>query len=315
MRHLDRVQDTLVHELCEVFDLDIASEDDDILIEALKRTLGDEVDRLKLDLNELVRKLREEYYNSLKRRFKENLAEVRAELRGAITDKQLMYLAATVFAESILHKPVPASLVFEILRCIGMEDRKNYPNRYYFLRQLEEKGLVKSITVVNSRAERLYCSEEEGKKIVDGSKEFEKLIELKERILSDTKVRRLIRTYSSEEPIMDVGLPKILESSQVVTEKEDCVKVLLYGREMVNLSKDEINEIGRIASEYGRFTQSDLRKTYRFEKKAMAYIVYAYEKGWIRIAEKGIRDSVIFERVKSSNSVENSGDISEIKIS
>ncbi|WP_290596960.1 MULTISPECIES: hypothetical protein [unclassified Archaeoglobus] len=306
MRHSDRIQETLVHELCGVFDLDIASEDDDILIEALKRTLGDEVERLKLDLNELVRKLKKEYYNSLKKRFRESLAEVRAELRGSITKKQFMYLAATVFAESILNKPVPASLVFEILRCIGMEDRKNYPNRYYFLRQLEEKGLVKSITVVNSRADRLYCSEDEGKKIVDGSKEFEKLIELKERILNDAKIKHLIRTYSSEEPKMDVGLPKLLETSQVISEKEDNVKVLLYGREIVNISQDEINEIGRIVRECGRFTQSDLRKAYRFEKKAMAYVVYAYAKGWIRMAEKGRRNSLIFEVAPHELKINNS---------
>jgi len=293
------VEEKVIHELLKVVNLDIAIEDDEILIEALGRTLKGDVERLNLDLHEIVKKLKREYFKRLREEFLDNLAKVRTERKQYIPEKQLMYLAATIFAESILKKPAPASLIFEILRCAGMEEERNFPNRYYFLRQLEEKGFVKKVTVVNSKAEQLYCPTEEGVKIVNGTEAFNRLIQLKEKIIGDSRVKKLVELYSKEELEICEDLPKILATSKVISENEDRVKVLLYGNEVVNLTREEIKEINSVAKSLGRFAQSGLRKhpDVKKEKKAMAYIVYAYEKGWIRVAEKGPRDSVIFERV------------------
>jgi DNA-binding MarR family transcriptional regulator len=289
---MHRVEEVLVRELLKEFDLDLATEDNEILTEALRSVVSDEI-----DAESVIKKIKEEYFANLRKAFREKVSELRAERAHGVTEKQLWYLAALVFAESLLDKPVSASLVFEILRCIGMEESKNYPNRYYFLKQLEEKGLVKSITVMNSKSELLYCSTEEGKRIVDGSEAFNTIIKLREQILNDPNVRRLIDKYSKDELEVNIEIPKILETSQIISESDSAIKILLYGREMVNLTADEILQIDSLARDFGKFTQTELRKAYNSEKKAMAYIVYAYEKGWIRIAEKGSRDSIIFERV------------------
>ncbi len=284
---MNRTEKVLIQELLKGFDLDLAVEDDEVLSEALRRTIGDGI-----DTNNLVKTLKDEFFRNLRRTFREKVQEVRIERNRNLTEKQLWYLSALVFAESLINKPVPASLVFEILRCIGMEERKNYPNRYYFLRQLEDKGLIKSLTVVNSRADYLFCSTEDGKKTVDGLKAFNTLIELKERILNDPEVKKLLEVYSKDEH-PSVELPKLLKASQIVSEN-DGVKVLLYGREFVRLNRNEIEELKNLTRKLGKFNQQELRKEYSSEKKAMAYIVYAYEKGWIKIAER-VKDSVIFE--------------------
>ena len=69
------------------------------------------------------------------------------ELNESLTIKRRYYLASVVFAESILGKPVPTSLIFEILRCIGVENKNNANNKYYFLKELEKSGFIKKISV------------------------------------------------------------------------------------------------------------------------------------------------------------------------
>ena len=298
------VEEKVIHELLKVINLDIATEDDEILIEALDRTLKEDVERLNLDLHGIVKKLKGEYFKKLREEFLDNLAKVRTERKQYIPEKQLMYLAATVFAESILKKPAPASLIFEILRCAGMEEEKNFPNRYYFLRELEKKGLIKSITLVNSTTTKeFYCPTEEGKKAIDGTKAFDILIKLQDKILQDSKVKKLIENYSREEPNIKVNLPKLLEVSQIISENEEGVKILMYGYRNVLLSWNEIERIDEIAKELGKFTQNALERAYGSQWKAYAYIVYAHHKGWIRLVERvgeAKNSPALFERVRNS---------------
>jgi len=273
-------------------------EDEYILLECLRETckeLGIDVEIDEQFISELKTRYFKRFCEILERKIKAK----KEEILSTVPTKQLYYLAATVFAESILSRPTPASLIFEILRCAGMEEEKNFPNRYYFLRQLEEKGLIKKITVVNSKAEQLYCSTEEGKKIVNGTDAFNKLIELRKTILNDTEVKKLIELYSKEDIKIKKELPKLLLTSQIISENDNVVRVSLYGREVINLSKEEIEKIDSIAKELGRFKQSDLRRLANSRTKAQAYLVYAYDKGWIDVIGKDIRgreDSFIFER-------------------
>jgi len=290
---VDHTRKALLQEFLKRMSLDKATKESFILAEALRRTFGDSI-----DADEFVEELKKSYFDQVFQEFERRIKEVESEYEQKLPEKQLYYLSATVFAESLLGKPAPASLIFEVLRCARMEEERNFPNRYYFLKQLEDKGLVKKVTVVNSKAEHLYCPTEEGVSTVDGTEAFNQLVQLKEKIMGDDKVRKLVEQYSKEELEISEDLPKILATSQVISENEDRVKVLLYGREVVNLTMEEIKEIDSVAKSFGKFIQRELRKLPNLkEKKAMAYIVYAYEKGWIDIVEKGgKRGSVMFER-------------------
>jgi len=92
----------------------------------------------------------------------------------------------------------------------------------------------------------------------------------------------------------------VLLTSQIISENDNVVRVLLYGREVANLSREEIEKIDSIAKELGRFRQSDLRTKANNRTKVQAYLVYAYNKGLIDIVDKspikGRADSFIFER-------------------
>jgi len=285
---VNRLETVLVRELLKDFDLDLATEDDEVLSEAIRRAIGDGI-----DADKIVKVLKEEFFNGLRILFREKVQEVRTEKKHNLTEKQAWYLAAVVFAESLINRPVPASLVFEILRCAGMEERRNYPNRYYFLRHLEEKGLVKSMNVVNSKSEYLFCSTEKGREFVDGLKAFNTLIALRERILTSLEVKKLIDAYSGGE--QSIELPKLLKESQILEGVDgDSVRVILYGREPVKLNSKEIEELSDLTKKLGKFNQKRLRKEYYSEKKAMAYIVYAYSMGWIRV-DKKLKDSIVFK--------------------
>ncbi len=282
-----RVEDSIVRELLEVVNLDIAIEDDEVLIDALNRTFKESAVKLNINPYKIVKELKRKYFEKFREEFLRNLKEVRTERLQYIPEKQLMYLAATVFAELILNKPAPASLIFEILRCIGMEEDKNFPNRYYFLRELEKRGLVKSITLTDSkRVEKLYCPTNEGKKAVDGTAAFDMLIELQDKILQDQRVKSLIENYSKEEPDINVDLPKLLKTSQIISENEKGVKVFVYSKTRTFLSWEELKKIDEIAKNFGKITQMDIRNACGSQWKAGAYTTYAYHKGWIKIAEK-----------------------------
>ena len=101
--------------------------------------------------------------------------------------------------------------------------------------------------IVNSKAEQLYCSTEEGRNLVNGTDAFNKLIELKEKILNDNRVKKLIELYSKEEIKIKKDLPKLLLTSQVISENDNVIKVLLYGREVANLGRKEVEKIDSIA--------------------------------------------------------------------
>ncbi len=291
---MNAIEKTLMEEFLRRISLDIIAKEDWILSEAIRKRYGN-----KIDAEKFIMELKTRYFDKEYKEFEDTVREIE-ESTIDLSEKQLMYLAATVFAESILNKPVPASLIFEILRCAGMEEDKNFPNRYYFLRQLEEKGLIRKITVVNSKAEQLYCPTEEGRNVINGTDAFDKLIELKEKILSDTKVKKLVEIYSKEEINVKKDLPKLLLTSQIINENDNVVRILLYGREIANLRREEIEKIDSIAKELGRFRQSDLRTKASSRTKVQAYLVYAYNRGLIDIVDKspsrGRADSVIFER-------------------
>jgi hypothetical protein len=80
---------------------------------------------------------------------------------------------------------------------------------------------------------------------------------------------------------------------EVVIPEEVKVEVVDSGRNTAILSLNEIKEVDDIATNLKRFTQTDLRSACGSSKKAMGYIVYAYEKGWIRVVKIGGRGNAV----------------------
>ena len=297
--NLNSDRETLLNGLLSVIKWHIIKEDEYILLDCLREVCKEFEINVKVD-EQFIRDLKTRYFEELRKALEKKIKIKREESLSIVSIKQLYYLAATVFAESILNKPVPASLIFEILRCAGMEEEKNFPNRYYFLKQLEERGLVRKITVVNSKAEQLYCSTEEGKKIVNGTEAFNKLIELKEKILNDNKVRKLIEIYSKEAPKIEHEKPAFLKNGRIIRENDNSISVLIYNDKVVNLTRDELEKIDSSAKSLGRFKHSELVEAVKngiknADFKARAYIVYAYAKGLIDIVE-GRSKGCVYER-------------------
>jgi len=67
-----------------------------------------------------------------------------------------------------------------------------------------------------------------GWKAINGTKAFNKLIELKEKILSDEGVKKLVRKYSKDKIELKKEIPALLRSGKVVSENENSVRVMLY---------------------------------------------------------------------------------------
>ena len=77
------------------------------------------------------------------------------------------------------------------------------------------------------------------------------------------------------------------------------IRIELFGREFVKLSREEIGRFDGVARNLEEFLQSDLRKATNNRAKAQAYIVYAYNKGWIEIAGSGgKKNSIVFRYAK-----------------
>ena len=135
-------EEILARELVKRLDVRIVAKSDLILVEALKRMCGNSI-----NAEEVVRLLRKLYFDEFAKDYTKTVEEVEQELNESLTIKRTYYLASVVFAESILGKPVPTSLIFEILRCIGVENKSNANNKYYFLKELEKSGFIKKISV------------------------------------------------------------------------------------------------------------------------------------------------------------------------
>lgn len=135
-------EEILARELVKRLDVRIVAKSDLILVEALKRMCGNSI-----NAEEVVRLLRKLYFDEFAKDYTKTVEEVEQELNESLTIKRTYYLASVVFAESILGKPVPTSLIFEILRCIGVENKNNANNKYYFLKELEKSGFIKKISV------------------------------------------------------------------------------------------------------------------------------------------------------------------------
>lgn len=279
-------REILINGLLTVVDWDTIKEEDYILLEALRKTCKEFRVNLEID-EQFVKELKRKFYEKFNETLKEKIRAKRDELLDVPT-KQLYYLAATAFANYILNRPAPASLIFEVLRCAGMEEERNFPNRYYFLEQLEMKSFVKKVKIVNSsKEEQLYCPTEKGWKAINGTEVFNKLIELKEKILSDGNVKKLMRKYSKDEIELKKEIPALLRSGKVISESENSVKVMLYnGKTFINLSKKEIEEIDSTAKSLGKFTQTELTKAVNADFKVRAYLIYAYEKGLVDVVER-----------------------------
>ena len=274
-------REILLNGLLMVIDWDTIKENDYILLESLRETCKEFGVKVEID-EQFVKELKRKFYEKFNETLKEKIRAKRDELL-AISTKQLYYLAATAFANYVLNRPAPASLIFEVLRCAGMDEKRNFPNRYYFLGQLEIKGLVRKVKIANSsKEEQLYCPTEKGWKAINGTEAFNKLIELKEKILSDENVKRLMRKYSKDEIELKKEIPALLRSGRVVSESENSVRVMLYnGKTFINLSKEEIEKIDSTAKSLGRFTQTELAKAVNADFKVRAYLIYAYEKGLV----------------------------------
>ena len=135
-------EEILARELVKRLDVRIVAKSDLILVEALKRMCGNSI-----NAEEVVRLLRKLYFDEFAKDYTKTVEEVEQELNESLTIKRTYYLASVVFAESILGKPAPTSLIFEILRCIGVENKNNANNKYYFLKELEKSGFIKKISV------------------------------------------------------------------------------------------------------------------------------------------------------------------------
>jgi DNA-binding MarR family transcriptional regulator len=300
---MNKLEQTIADVLIEVINLrslaELLSKDCEILSESLRKILGDDI-----NAEEIVKELRAKFGTRLYHDILKLSSEIEAEYKYSLTEKQQYYLAAIVFAEEILKRPIPVSLVFRILEYIRVEHEGTFSNRYRPFNQLEKKGLIRRVTLVNSSIRHLYRATEEGRKIASYLDAFNNILNRKNEILNSSKVKKLIEEIQSishlDESHMILisdGLPKIIENSMILYEDDDIVKILLYGRETAILSLNELKEVDEIATNLKRFTQTDLRSACGSTKKAMAYIVYAYEKGWIRIVDRGGKgNAVIFER-------------------
>ena len=153
--------------------------------------------------------------------------------------------------------------------------------------------MVREIAVTsnsNSKAEYFYCPTEEGKKIIDGTEAFDRLIKLREKILNNERVKKLREIYSKEEPKIEQKIPDFIKGGKIIREDDNFVSVVMYGDRVVNLIRKELERIDSTAKELGRFKHSDLVKAIgndirNVDFKIRAYIVYAYEKGLIDIVD------------------------------
>jgi DNA-binding PadR family transcriptional regulator len=192
-----------------------------------------------------------------------------------------------VFVEELLNKPVPAPLVFEVLRCVGVEENGNNPNKYYYLRQLKAKGLVEENTSAKSEAEYFYSATELGKKVAKLHAFFKELVGLRDKILNDEKVKKLVEVYSQRE-LSKSNVPNLIRRSKVVKEDEKGIKVKLYdGKSYINVTWAELEQMDSTAKELGTFSHLELmKKSNMSDFKARAYLVYAYERGLIDIVDR-----------------------------
>ena len=295
-------EEILARELVKRLDVRIVAKSDLILVEALKRMCGNSI-----NAEEVVRLLRKLYFDEFAKDYTKTVEEVEQELNESLTIKRTYYLASVVFAESILGKPVPTSLIFEILRCIGVENKSNANNKYYFLKELEKSGFIKKISVnTGSRRIDLYYATEDGKRAVADLEAFNQLKKNEDRILKDERIKKIVSEYTKE----DGEMPEYLKMGKILHEDENSISVLLYENKSVCLDRYEFEKIDSLAKTLRVFTSTTLVKELENDVKnadfkVRAYLVYSYEKGQVRVLGK-IGKGHVFEYLDSTTTDENS---------